>query len=393
MAHSHSHTHGHAHIHPQAHAHAHAHAHGHVHEHAEAHATPTHTPRPSGKLRASPAAIAVGERTRVEAYDVVPSDLRVTFRFTPPPTIDPAMGTGLGCLPAGVDGSRLTLRNKLLVLNCLVFSTPHSFWVAGDGVRDAEALRTDARWSWIGTGDWECSFSPDGPLTSCLKHDVAYSSLKKFAGVTVGSVSNGLDEAWNPRNKALSDMKFRADIMVHGCQDSTTEADDWVCPPFNRLEISTDLELAWWYYFGVAWLHSLGWTYTHYDIEHIRQSTYRYAEYHIPSVSVVRVSASPTRLVGVTGYTVSWTYNPGTVRTATVSRYRLCWTPLKGSTICRTPDDSELSKRGGILSYELSILGTIQSLKSVEIQPDRRRLLGLGRSYYPPQEFNLRYGD
>ena len=251
--------------------------------------------------------------------------------ITPPPTIDPALKAGLGCLPQGVDGSRLTLGNKLLVLNCLIFSTPHSFWVKeDDGVREAEALRTDARWSWIGTGDWECSFSPDGPLPSCLKHDVTYSSLKKFAG---GNDSE-LDEAWNPRNKALSDMKFRADIMVHGCQDSDAEADDWVCPPINSLGISTNLELSWWYYFGVAWLHSLGWPYTHYDIEHMRRSTYRFTEYHVPSVADVQVSSSPSPLMGMTNYTVSWTYDPGTVRTATVLRYRLCWISLKSSAVC-----------------------------------------------------------
>ena len=199
---------------------------------------------------------------------------------TPPPTIDPAMGTGLGCLPAGVDGSRLTLRNKLLVLNCLVFSTPHSFWVTDEnGVRKAEALRTDPRWSWIGTGDWECSPpAPDGPLPSCLKHDVTYSSLKKFAG----SDDDGLDEAWNPRNKALSDMKFRADIRVHGCQDSTLWGYSTVCPS----TVVSSYPLGEVYYFSVAWVYSLFWTYTDYDFEHI-QSYHRFVEYHIPGVSNV----------------------------------------------------------------------------------------------------------
>ena len=46
---------------------------------------------------------------------------------TTPPEGIPALGTGLDCLPAGVTGADLSLRNKLVVLNCLVFSTPHSF--------------------------------------------------------------------------------------------------------------------------------------------------------------------------------------------------------------------------------------------------------------------------
>ncbi len=70
--------------------------------------TATHTPRSSGKLRASPAAIAVGERTRVEAYDVVPSDLRVTFRFTGP--ID-----RFGCVDGYARGSSDVSRSFELV--------------------------------------------------------------------------------------------------------------------------------------------------------------------------------------------------------------------------------------------------------------------------------------
>ena len=41
----------------------------------------------------------------------------------------PIVGTGLDCLPQSVsNGADLTLANKLVVLNCLVFSTPHEFW-------------------------------------------------------------------------------------------------------------------------------------------------------------------------------------------------------------------------------------------------------------------------
>ena len=55
----------------------------------------------------------------------------------------PVVGTGLDCLPKSVsNGADLTLTNKLVVLNCLVFATPHDFWVEGDKPnRDAERLR------------------------------------------------------------------------------------------------------------------------------------------------------------------------------------------------------------------------------------------------------------
>ena len=90
----------------------------------------------------------------------------------------------LACLPEGVDGTRLSLGNKLVVLNCLVFSTPHDFWVRGDRPsREAEQLRSEiddsnGRFAWLKRGDWSCTKAPDGPVPSCLKHDVAYGSLQ-----------------------------------------------------------------------------------------------------------------------------------------------------------------------------------------------------------------------
>ena len=146
---------------------------------------------------------------------------------TLPPGVTLEQSAGLGCLPDGIEQNRLTLNNKLRVLNCLVFATPHSFWVKGSGTRDADLLKglidsSTGRYNWLDYGDWECTYSPDGPLPSCLKHDVAYGGLQKIAGANT-DVANGteLDEAWNPRNKALADYKFRADISRHGCQDRT----------------------------------------------------------------------------------------------------------------------------------------------------------------------------
>ena len=183
--------------------------------------------------------------------------------------------SGFGCLPSGVDGASLTLANKTRVLNCLVFSTPHDFWVAGeDGVRPADQLleedipKNQKRWDWLGFEEWDCTKSPDGPLPSCLKHDVVFSSLQKFAGPTAGK-SNGdeLDAAWNPRNKALADAKFRADIEQYGCQDASQEALDSVCPLGNSL-------MARIYFWGVADnpLAHRGWPVTEQDLVHIDET-------------------------------------------------------------------------------------------------------------------------
>ena len=102
---------------------------------------------------------------------------------TTPPEGIPALGTGLDCLPAGVNGANLSLRNKLVVLNCLVFATPHEFWVEQSAYDETNnALVASGRFDWIGYERWDCTAWFDGPLPTCLKHDVALASLKKFIG-------------------------------------------------------------------------------------------------------------------------------------------------------------------------------------------------------------------
>ena len=306
----------------------------------------------------------------------------------------PVVGTGLDCLPAGVEGADLTLSNKLVVLNCLVFATPHDFWVGSpDGLGDVESLRTGPqadRWAWLAFGDWVCTSFLDGPVPSCLKHDVAWGSLKRFE---VNSEDDDvrakdgdmLDEAWNPRNKSLADANFKADIARHGCQNSDRLARALVCPPVNLLGIATNHSLSELYFLGVANINSKSWVYTDYDSEHI-DSNPRFAVYEIPSVSNVRVSSSQSDLPDATTYRVSWTYNPGSVRTATVFSYRLCWETDRGRRICRYAN-------GDALSYDLVVPVEIVAFKSMAISPNRIRFVGLEGIYYPPQSFDLRYGE
>ena len=313
---------------------------------------------------------------------------------TTPPEGIPALGTGLDCLPQSVsNGADLTLANKLVVLNCLVFSTPHEFWVGSpDGTGDVESLRTGPqadRWAWLAFGDWVCTSFFQGPVPSCLKHDVAWGSLKKFVKNTddedvMPEDDDTLDEALNPRNKALADARFKADIARHGCQNSDWVARLSVCPPLNVIGISTNRLLSELYHLGVASINSKGWVYTDYDSEHIDGNP-RFAVYQIPSVSSVRVSSWQSDLSDAKTYRVSWAYNPGSVRTATVSSYRLCWEPARGREVCRHAND------GDALSYDLVLPVEIVAFKSMAISPNRKRFLGLGGIYYDPQSFDLRY--
>ena len=314
--------------------------------------------------------------------------------ITTPPAVIPKLGTGLDCLPAGVVGKDLSLSNKLVVLNCLVFSTPHSFWVGSpDGHGDVESLRTGPhadRWAWLAFGDWVCTSFFQGPVPSCFKHDVAWGSLKKFVSNTDDNDvraedDDTLDAAWNPRNKALADAKFKADIARHGCQNSDWLARVSVCPPVNVLQIPSNKQLSELYFLGVARINSKGWVYTHYDSEHIDSSP-GFAVYQIPSVTDVRISIPRSHLPHSATYRVSWAYSPGSVETATVYSYRLCWEPARGLDTCRIAD-------GDVLSYALSFVGEIVAFKSIAISPNHKRFVGLVSFYYPPQAFDLRYGE
>ena len=184
---------------------------------------------------------------------------------------------GLRCLPDGIVGADLTLNNKLRVVNCLVFATPHDFWVAGDGTREADTLRDlirTGRYAWLGYGDWRCSDppaplprTPQGPVPSCLKHDVAYDSLQQFdsAGadypLAAKPDSEELDSAWNPRNKALADYKYKADITRWGCQDQSGRDAAELC----RLPMEFYAE--WPYFRAVAHVNNKGWPVTNRDVE------------------------------------------------------------------------------------------------------------------------------
>lgn len=121
------------------------------------------------------------------------------------------------------------MSEKIDVLNCLVFDTPKNFWVTqstktktGNDLAGA----SDKRYDFLGYGDWGCSRAPDVPfLSSCLKHDVAYASLKKFVpGISLPAMINfDRDSTWNPRNKFLADLTLAMDMEK--------DADNWEAPP------------------------------------------------------------------------------------------------------------------------------------------------------------------
>ena len=230
------------------------------------------------------------------------------------------LGIGLNCLD---DDEDLTLEYKLEVLNCLIFDTPHSFWVKGGGTRVADSLETDPRYKdWLGFDDWRCTFeieslesAAQGPVPSCLKHDVAYGTLWRLAGKTASKTE--LDETWNPRNKALADAKFKADISKYGCQDESTAARRAVCKVIPRRDWLADL-----YFWGTAdYLNSdLGWPVTTSDTSHAN-SLQQFINCDTPVPSIV---PDPLTKNG-NSVDVTWTYSSGCASGNTVDKYRMCW--------------------------------------------------------------------
>lgn len=290
----------------------------------------------------------------------------------------PALGTGFDCLPAGVDGTRLTLKNKMVVLSCLVLSTPHSFWQTS-----ANALRTDKRFdTWLGYGpDWECTAWVDISYPTCRKHDVAFASLQKFAGPTEGA-ENGdeMDEAWNPRNKHLADMVAFADIKRHGCDDPSLAAQfvtilgDHI--PFRfgtaRFGVCSNLFLSSHVFnFGVNKINSKTWPHTKHDVAHT-QKFHKFVRCEVPKVEEISLSKQSDR-----NLQVSWRYNPGCVRGIAVDRYRLVWEfevpSLGGLAGTRTKDYTNIwdgDASSGTFTLPFTLLSWRSATVSIEIRPN-----------------------
>lgn len=153
-----------------------------------------------------------------------------------------------------------------------------------------------------------------GPVQSCLKHDVSFASLQKFTGYNPtnepGGVANGdeMDEAWNPRNKSLADSKLYADILKHGCQLESVKSRYSFCYWQNEW-------IANYFFGGVGNLADKGWLVTEVDTEHIGgyratldadSSEYQYFPCYdlVPATTNAQVTHTHGR-----GFSVQWNHD------------------------------------------------------------------------------------
>lgn len=121
---------------------------------------------------------------------------------------------GINCLRPGETTN--TLQDKMNVLNCLVFNTPHSFWQNQPRTLEKSELHSLVRYRDIlGYDNWSCSLAPDDFFNpSCLMHDVSWFSLRRFDGTNDDEEDTTIDNAWNSRNAYLADVKFVASLKI-----------------------------------------------------------------------------------------------------------------------------------------------------------------------------------
>ena len=164
-------------------------------------------------------------------------------------------------------------------------------------------------------------------MPSCKKHDVAFASLQKFAGVAgADKWGNELDAAWNPRNKALADAKLYADIATHGCQQSTgTAAAVWCA--VDKVWLAENI-----YFRGVARINHKGWPITTQDYNHAGITLYQKdltsAPYSFISCDDLVPSLSNVRLTQKSGqrFAATWEHKSGCVDEIVIDEIDLCWT-------------------------------------------------------------------
>ena len=224
----------------------------------------------------------------------------------------PELGTGLGCLPEDVDGTRLSLENKLVVLDCLVFSTSHVFWI-----RNAEDLKNSPRFhSWLEYGDdWSCTSWFDVSDATCRKHDVALATLQEMVGT---SNDRELDAAWNPRNKLLADLKAKSDLQRFGCTYPSFLAKLFPiasCP-------SGASYMAEAMFTAIHKWNNKGWLYTVHDERHV-EVNHRFLLCDYPSVT--HNIALNTQDGTVSASWSTWRQEAGCVYNIAIVKTELCW--------------------------------------------------------------------
>ena len=215
---------------------------------------------------------------------------------------------------------------------------------------------------------------------------MAYASLQKFTGANprniLGGWENGeeLDEAWNPRNKALADAKFYADVKKNGFELSAIGWRILVC--WVNLEF-----VAGYFFTGVGHLGDRDWPVTKEDIKDIGDAKedldpdwphYRF----LPCYGLVPSTANVSVTQTSGGFIVNWTNDlGGCVPDITINKIEACVTSfvkVLRRTGCKTQTGTPTSAVVD-LDFIWNRLHADSAAVELRLYPDRREY---GKKYY-----------
>ncbi len=142
-----------------------------------------------------------------------------------------------------------TPEDRMTKLNCTIFNTTMDFWAVQN---NHNALVTGISGQWLYSDADRCTKSLDLTVYACNRHDVAYGTLQRIYAEEVDTEGDVMDDAWNPRNKYLSDDIFRKEIARYGC-------DHLVVGGLQQCGSLSKRSLANAYFAAVAGINSKGW--------------------------------------------------------------------------------------------------------------------------------------
>ena len=227
-----------------------------------------------------------------------------------------------------------TPREKVNVLNCLIFHTDFEDWVTlKKNDDDGSEFETLLNSYGLDEGDYRCSDGKIlwgrhyGPTTTvreeaaCIRHDVAWNSLQEFVKDPKGSNSeHHIDSAWHPRNKFLADAlvfiewKCAEHAGLKRLQCFSRNPDFWV------LVGTSGVDSHRWRTAFIVHRNSFGWPITYQDLDHARENPrYVICKNPVPRVSDPKLVRNGTRFVA------SWDFQPGCAVGLDDVRFKLEW--------------------------------------------------------------------
>ena len=249
---------------------------------------------------------------------------------------------------------------KLDVVNCIVFDLRHRFWLQlADSERSGHTAAVTAykrdvdAIPWLTYGDFRCSLDPRGlprPFTdfadsvgeraACLRHDMTYDNLQRFAGDQELSEAESdddsfeIDEVWNPRNRYLADIFHFIDLecseLAGSARSQCLSKPDHLVNALGFISWITNPDAR--RFWGIAEINDKNFPTTQEDVDHVNGNPIfvQCRQTPIPTVSNIHITISRSFLGSI--FMATWAVSGGCGDDdIAVDRVRLCSAELLGS--------------------------------------------------------------